>query len=76
MDLRIKSQFGYRLSGSSDRNYEMVYHLNTSQYSDDDKVSQSMKLAQRITWENTVSYHFDINANHVFDVVAGQSIEM
>ena len=75
-DLRIKSQLGYRLSGSSDRSYEMVYHLNTSQYSDDDKVSQSMKLAQRITWENTASYHFDINTNHVFDVVAGQSIEM
>ena len=74
-NLRFKTQFGYRLSGSSDRSYEKIYHLNTSQYSDNDKVEQSMKLGQRFTWENTASYHFEIGANNVFDVVAGQSIE-
>ena len=74
-NLKFKSQFGYRLSGSSNRSYEKIYHLNTSQYSDNDKVNQSMKLGQRFTWENTASYHFDINTKHVFDVVLGQSIE-
>ena len=74
-NLRLKSQFGYRLSGSSDRSYKMIYHLNTSQYNDNDVVSQSMKLGHRITWENTASYHFDINSDHVFDIVLGQSIE-
>ena len=74
-NLRLKSQFGYRLSGSSDRSYKMIYHLNTSQYNDNDVVSQSMKLGYRITWENTASYHFDINSDHVFDTVLGQSIE-
>ena len=74
-NLRFKSQFGYRLSGSSNRSYKMIYHLNTSQYNDNDVVSQSMKLGHRITWENTVSYHFDINGDHVFDTVLGQSIE-
>jgi len=74
-NLKFKSQFGYRLSASSDRSYKMIYHLNTSQYNDNDVVSQSMKLGHRITWENTASYHFDINSNHVFDVVLGQSIE-
>ncbi len=74
-NLKFKSQFGYRLSGSSNRSYKMMYHLNTSQYNDNDVVSQSMKLGHRITWENTASYHFDINKAHVFDVVLGQSIE-
>ena len=74
-NLKFKSQFGYRLSGSSNRSYKMIYHLNTSQYNDNDVVSQSMKLGHRITWENTASYHFDINSAHVFDVVLGQSIE-
>ena len=74
-NLRFKSQFGYRLSGSSNRSYKMIYHLNTSQYNDNDVVSQSMRLGYRITWENTASYHFSINANHVFDTVLGQSIE-
>jgi TonB-linked SusC/RagA family outer membrane protein len=74
-NLKFKSQFGYRLSGSSNRSYKMIYHLNTSQYNDNDVVSQSMKLGHRITWENTASYHFDINGTHVFDAVLGQSIE-
>ena len=55
--------------------YKMIYHLNTSQYNDNDVVSQSMRLGYRITWENTASYHFDINSDHVFDTVLGQSIE-
>jgi len=74
-NLKFKSQFGYRFSASSERSYEMLYHLNTSQYNDNDVVSQSMRLSHRITWENTASYHFDINSDHVFDAVAGQSIE-
>jgi len=74
-NLKLKTQFGYRMSGSSKRSYKMIYHLNTSQYNDNDVVSQSMKLGHRITWENTASYHFDINSDHVFDAVLGQSIE-
>lgn len=74
-NLRIKSQLGYRMSCSSSRSYTMLYDLAGSQYSDYDKLSQSMSLGHRLTWENTASYHFDINSDHVFDIVAGQSIE-
>ena len=74
-NLKFKSQFGYRLSGSTNRSYAMIYRLNGSQYRVNDQVSQSMRLNHRYTWENTASYHFDINSDHVFDTVLGQSIE-
>ena len=74
-NLRIKSQVGYRMSASSSRSYTMKYELGGSQYESYDEVSQSMSTGHRITWENTASYHFDIQDDHVFDVVAGQSIE-
>ena len=74
-NLKFRSQFGYRMSGSSSRSYTMLYRLSSGQYSDNDEVSQSLNLNQRYTWENYASYHFDIKKDHVFDVVLGQSIE-
>jgi len=74
-NLTLKSQFGYRLSGSSYRSYTMLYRLSSGQYSDNDETSQSMSLGQRYTWENYASYKFNIKEDHAFDVVLGQSIE-
>ena len=74
-NLKFKTQFGYRMSGSSNRSYKMLYHLNASQYNDNDQVTQKLKLSSRYTWENTISYHFTVNSDHVFDTVIGQSIE-
>ena len=74
-NLRFKTQFGYRMSGSTYRSYTMVYDLDSKNFENMDEVSQSMSLGHRLTWENTASYHFDIKNDHVFDIVVGQSIE-
>jgi len=74
-NLKFKSQLGYKLYGSSYRAYEMKYALSSGRYSDWDTVYQGMSMRQRLAWENTISYHFDINKEHIFDIVVGQSIE-
>ena len=74
-NLKFRSQFGYVMSSSSSRSYNMTYNINPKAFNDFDSVSQSMNYNQRITWENTVSYSFSVKDLHNFDFVAGQSIE-
>lgn len=74
-NLRIKSQFGYILSASSYRSYIPSYRpLSQSLTTQDDRVTQSMSLNQRWSWENTANYIFNVK-DHQIDVLVGQSIE-
>ena len=74
-NLRIKSQFGYILSASSYRSYIPSYRqLSQSLTTQEDRVTQSMSLNHRWSWENTASYNFTIKDHH-FDAVIGQSLE-
>ncbi|SKC35886.1 TonB-linked outer membrane protein, SusC/RagA family [Bacteroidales bacterium WCE2008] len=74
-DLKFKTQFGYKMSGSSSRSYTMLYRLSSGQYSDNDEIGQGMSLRHGYIWENTLSYKFSIKDQHVFDVVLGLSFE-
>ena len=75
-NLRIKSQFGYMMSASSYRSYIPRYDQLTATLSQpDDQVTQSLSLSHRWTWDNTVNYVFNINDEHNFDVLVGQSVE-
>lgn len=74
-NLRFKSQFGYILSASSYRSYIPTYRqLSQSLTTQDDRITQSMSLNYRWSWENTANYIFQIN-NHQIDVLIGQSLE-
>ena len=72
-NLIYKSQFGYRYGFSSYRAMTRV-HASGTNVADQDNASQSMNLWSRITFENTLTYTFDIN-KHNTNVVVGQSIE-
>lgn len=75
-NLHIKSQFGFRVGFSSYRAYVPAYGQLTetlTQY--EDRVSQSMSNFHRWTWDNTVSYAFNLNEEHDFSVLLGQSAE-
>lgn len=72
--LNIKSQFGYMMSASSSRSYMPEYDLDATAKREVDQVSQSMSVSNRWSWENTVSYSFDI-AEHQIDALVGSSLE-
>ena len=69
----FKSQFGYRFGSNSYRAMTRI-HASGTNVADQDNASQQLNMWSRITFENTLTYTFDIN-KHNINVVAGQSIE-
>lgn len=73
--LHIRSQFGYLMGASSYRSYTPVCRLSESTATNAvDKVSQSMSLYNRWSWENTISYNLTAG-EHNIDFLVGQSLE-
>ncbi|MCQ2236075.1 MAG: TonB-dependent receptor [Bacteroidales bacterium] len=71
--LIYKSQFGYRMGTSTYRSMT-AKHDTGSDVAVVDGVSQSSDVWSNMTFENTLSYNFDVNENN-FDIVLGQAIE-
>ena len=72
-NLIYKSQFGYRFGSGSYRAMTRV-HASGTNVADQDNASQQLNLWSNISFENTLTYTFDIN-KHNINVVAGQTIE-
>ncbi len=72
-NLIFKSQFGYRFGFGSYRSMTRK-HASGTNVADQDNASQSLNIWSGITFENTLSYTFDINKHNV-NAVIGQSIE-
>lgn len=74
-NLHVKSQFGYIMSASSYRSYVPAYgELTATLAETQDRVSQSMSMNNRWSWDNTISYKY-LKGDHDMDVLLGQSIE-
>lgn len=74
-NLKWRSTFGYAYNGGTSREYTPVYRLNSVNFSDQDKVTQSSWNGLQWSWDNTVSYDFTLNDFHKFNVLVGNSLE-
>ena len=74
-NLKWRSTFGYAYNGGTSREYTPVYRLNSVNFSDQDKVTQSSWNGLQWSWDNTVSYEFTLNDFHKFNVLVGNSLE-
>lgn len=70
--LKIKSLFGFNYYASEYRSLTPLYQFSVYSYNNDHTtVTQSMSKGHTMTWTNTASYSFDINDDHMFDVLIG-----
>ncbi len=74
-NLKFRSAYGYKYFGNSSRNFTPKYNYSTKKSVTNEIVGQSSVNQYSWTWDNTVSYNFDINSDHNFDFVLGQSLE-
>ncbi len=69
-----KSQFNYKMSASTYRQYGLSYKLTNYAFSDTDNVSQSASAGWSWSWENTVNYVFNVGDHHI-DALVGSTLE-
>ena len=74
-NLKWRSTFGFAYNGGTSRECTPVYRLNSVNFSDQDKVTQSSWNGLQWSWDNTVSYEFTLNDFHKFNVLVGNSME-
>jgi len=70
-----KSQVSFRLNANTYRSYSKSYKLTNYDFKDSDSVSQNASAGWTWSWENTVSYKFDIAQSHNFDILIGNTLE-
>lgn len=72
--LTLKSNFGYTLNTGTYRSFSPKYALSSTAFNTMESVSQSIWSGTSLTWENTVSYVFNIGKHNV-NALIGQSLE-
>jgi TonB-linked SusC/RagA family outer membrane protein len=73
-DLVFKSQFGYKMSASSYRDYNKKVRLSNNLNRTIESIAQSQSVGFSWTLDNTIAYKI-VADNHTADLVAGNSLE-
>lgn len=74
-NLKYRSTFGYAYNGGTSREYIPEYRLNSVTFSEQDKVTQSSWNGLQWSWDNTITYDFQIGDGHKFTALVGNSLE-
>ena len=74
-DLRFRSVFGYGYWGYTSRSFAKEYNLGGDFQRTNNSTSQDAGSGYSWSWENTLSYKFDIKEKNHFDVLIGMSAE-
>jgi TonB-dependent starch-binding outer membrane protein SusC len=71
--LKFRTSLGMDYFGEETRAYTPKFNLSIYSFNNVSKVDQYMGKGRTLIWDNLVSYGFDINTEHRFDVMVGTS---
>jgi TonB-dependent starch-binding outer membrane protein SusC len=72
-NLKFRTSFGIDYNVSEGHSFTPIYKLSIYSFNDFTKASQNLSKGQSWLWDNLLSYGFDLNDNHRFDVMVGSS---
>lgn len=73
-NLKYRTSFGFNASASNYRSFTPTYNLSVDNFKTENQVSQNSSSGLGWTFENTLSYLFNVK-DHQFDVLVGTSAE-
>ncbi|MBT1686904.1 SusC/RagA family TonB-linked outer membrane protein [Dawidia soli] len=71
--LKFRTSLGLDYFGEETRAYTPEFKLSIYSFNNVSKVDQYMGKGRTLIWDNLISYGFDINTEHRFDVMVGTS---
>lgn len=74
-NLKFKTNFGYTNNSGTYRSFSPEYNLSIIDVKPENSVSQSMWNGIGITFENTLNYLMNVEENHNFDFLIGNTIQ-
>ncbi|WP_210487600.1 SusC/RagA family TonB-linked outer membrane protein [Rufibacter aurantiacus] len=72
-NLRFRTSFGIDYSASESRSFTPIYKLSIYAFNNNSRVNQFQGKGQSLIWDNLLTYNFNVNTNHNFEVMAGTS---
>lgn len=72
-DLKFRTSLGLDYYANEGHSFDPIYKLSVYAHNDFTKVNQNMGKGRSLLWDNLLSYGFDLDQGHRFDVMAGTS---
>ncbi|WP_228530388.1 TonB-dependent receptor [Tamlana sp. I1] len=72
-NLTFKTTLGLDYYAGEGHSYSPVYELSIYSFRKQDNTNQSMNKGKTITWDNLLTYKFDVAENHHFETMLGTS---
>jgi TonB-linked SusC/RagA family outer membrane protein len=72
-NLTVKTTLGLDYYAGEGHSYTPIYHLSTYANSEFDKVNQNMNKGKTLTWDNLLTYKFNVAEDHNFEAMLGTS---